>query len=330
MDGRIRTRRQHTAHRQLGREDCLVFMHIPKTGGTTLYPTLQWNYPPQRTLHMDLPANGLHQMEDVPIETRSRLRLLHGHLAYGIHEYIPRRCLYVTVLRAPVARVVSAYKQILRRPDHRFHDRVVKRRIGLEEFIETLWVDARMNRQVRDLCNKYEVPLGSGDLEQAKRNLEGFLLVGLTERFEETFAMLRRALGLRIPFYVIRNVGFPIKVSKRAVSLIREREQLDLQLYDFASELFSRELEAQGNSFGLEVAAYKALRPLSRALGSGRAEDFLRQLSHARAAWNHARVRPFVEVRPDPSIPWGGAPPQPEAPGPQEDEVATGRSEGSL
>ena len=27
------------------RDDCLVFMHIPKTAGTTLVSSLMWNYP---------------------------------------------------------------------------------------------------------------------------------------------------------------------------------------------------------------------------------------------------------------------------------------------
>lgn len=122
--------------------------------------------------------------------------------------------------------------------------------------------------------------------------------MGLTERSEETFALLRRALSLRRPFYVTRNVGFPIEVSERAVELIREREQLDLELYAFARKLFASQVAAQGSSFRLEVAAYEAMRPLSRALGSGRAEDFLRKLTAARAAWDRARGRPFPEVRP--------------------------------
>lgn len=70
----------------------MVFMHIPKTGGTTLYPSLQWNYPPRQTIHMDIPQKGMRQMEEIPLETRSNVRLLHGHFAYGIHEYIPRSC----------------------------------------------------------------------------------------------------------------------------------------------------------------------------------------------------------------------------------------------
>jgi Sulfotransferase family len=290
---------------------CLVFMHIPKTAGTTLYPSLQWNYPPHQTLHIDIPKNEMHRMESVPLDYRSSLRLLHGHFAFGIHKYVPRSCRYVTVLREPVARVVSAYKHVLKRTGHEYHERVIKDRIDLEEFIETFWLEEKSNRQIRDLCNEYDGPVDRELLEQAKRNLEGFLVVGLTERFEETFALIRRALGLRLPFYVTRNVGFPLEPSERAIELIREREKFDLELYAFAEHLFDKQVKSQSSSFGLEVAAYRALRPISRAVGSGRAEDFLRRLSAARAAWDHARVPPFKDQRPDPSFHWGGAPPPP-------------------
>jgi hypothetical protein len=284
-------------------------MHIPKTAGTTLYPSLQWNYPPHQTLHIDIPKNELHRMDAVPLEYRTDLRLLHGHFAYGIHEYIPKPCRYVTVLREPVARVISAYKHILKRTTHEYHERVLRDRIDLEQFIERFWLEEKRNRQIRDLSNEYRRPADRELLEQAKRTLEGFLVVGLTERFDETFAILRRTLGLRLPFYVTRNVGFPLEASPRAVELIREREQFDLELYAFAEDVFNRQVAAQDDWFDLEVSAYRVMRPVSRAVGSGSAEDFLRRLTAARAAWDHAAVRSFTDVPPDRSFPWGGTSP---------------------
>jgi hypothetical protein len=119
-------------------------------------------------------------------------------------------------------------------------------------------------------------------LEEAKHNLAGFLVVGLTEHFEETFALLRRSLGLRIPFYVTRNESPPFRASERALELIRERNELDQELYAFAQGLFVEQVARQGKSFRLEVSAFRALRPLSR-VGGGRAEGFLRRLSDTRA-----------------------------------------------
>ena len=282
-------RDRHAIQSKSGRADfCLIFMHIPKTAGTTLVSTLQLNYPPQTTLHLNLLGRPIQEMERFPPQTLSSLSLIHGHVPYGIHRYVQRPCGYITLLREPVARVVSAYKHILTRPHHELHDRVVGDRIGLEEFIDSFWVDKRISRQTRQLCDRHDAPLDSGAVAEAKRNLEGFLVVGLTERFEETFALLRRVLRLRLPLYVTRNVGRPVTVSERAVELIRERERYDLELYHFARDLFADHVARQGASFPVEVSAYRAMRPIARLAGTGRTAELLGKLSHARAARNQA------------------------------------------
>ena len=102
--------------------------------------------------------------------------------------------------------------------------------------------------------------------------------MGLTERFEETFALIRRVLRLRLPFYVTRNVGFPLEPSARAIELIRERKSSTTSCTRSPSNSSTSRSAAEDSSFGLEVAAYRAMRPISRAVGSGRAEDFLRRL----------------------------------------------------
>ena len=46
--------RRHTAERgHASPQDCVVFMHIPKTAGSTLSTALVISYPPQRTIRVD-------------------------------------------------------------------------------------------------------------------------------------------------------------------------------------------------------------------------------------------------------------------------------------
>jgi hypothetical protein len=271
---------------------CLIFLHIPKTAGSTLATALQWNYPPHLTGHFDLFGKP-EKIQWFSQQDLSNLQLLHGHIAYGIHHYIPRPTRYITVVREPVARVVSAYKFVLSRERHGLHEQVVKDRIGLEQFIETFWVDKRICRQTRVLTDRHDGPLDEDAFEEAKRNLGRFMVVGLTERFEETFALVRRTLSLRLPFYATRNVTHPIPVSSRAVELIREREGYDVALYEFARELFDRQIASQARGFAVEAAAFRAMRPVFRLAGSGKVEQYLRRLSHARTAWDKAKAEPF-------------------------------------
>ena len=80
----------------------------------------------------------------------------------------------------------------------------------------------------------------------------------------------------------------PLQVSPRADELIRDRERYDLELYDLARDLFADRVARQGSSFAVEVSAYKGLRPISRAAGTGKPAEFLARLSHARAVRDRA------------------------------------------
>jgi Galactose-3-O-sulfotransferase len=107
-------------------------------------------------------------------------------------------------------------------------------------------------------------------LEEAKRNLESFLVVGLTERFDESFILVRRALGWKLPMYETHNVTRRPKSeppSPEAIEAIRERNRLDLELYDHARKLFSAAVERQGSSFRREVAVFRALNRIPNSLG---------------------------------------------------------------
>jgi hypothetical protein len=263
-------------------EQCLVFLHVPKTGGKTIVSPLIWSFPERERIHLDTLDSRLDgAMNSIPLERRSHARLVWGHLPYGVHLYMPQRCEYFTILREPIARVVSVFKYILRARDHVLHDRVATEGIPLEEYLESGMDEGQTeNSQTRQLSGRQFGVLDRAALEEAKHNLEASLVVGLTERFEETFVLLRRTLGLRMPFYITRNVSPPYEASDRAVELARERNELDLELYRFARELFATQLSQQDRSFRLEVSAYRALRPLSRA-AAGRTERVLRKLQRA-------------------------------------------------
>jgi hypothetical protein len=99
-------------------------------------------------------------------------------------------------------------------------------------------------------------------------------VVGLTERIEETFVLLRRALEARYVAYVSRNVSPPLDVSARAIDLIRERNELDTELYAHAKRLLGEQVGSQAWAFQFEARLYRALRPASRL--AGKAANVLR------------------------------------------------------
>jgi hypothetical protein len=67
-------------------------------------------------------------------------------------------------------------------------------------------------------------------------------------------------LGWRFPLYATANFATRAKpASETALEAIRERNQLDLELYEFARGLFSAAIERQAEAVRREVAVFRVL-----------------------------------------------------------------------
>src|SRR4029453_11747277 len=110
---------------------CLVFLHIPKTAGQTLHFVALRKFEPHETIHLNSLGKPIDdEMEKIPRAVRERARLVWGNPPYGVHEHIPGRCECLAIVREPVSRVVSVYKQILKSTNHPLHRRITESRIG--------------------------------------------------------------------------------------------------------------------------------------------------------------------------------------------------------
>ena len=95
-------------------------------------------------------------------------------------------------------------------------------------------------------------------------------MVGLTERFDESFILIRRALGWRLPMYETHNVStaeLPAPPTPAAIDLIRERNRFDLALYEHAESCSPPRWRPKGPSFRREVAAFRILNRIPNAIG---------------------------------------------------------------
>ena len=228
----------------------IIFLHIPKSGGTTLHHIIESQYPPGAVYTID----GAHVRESIAAfkalspEARSRLLMVKGHMAFGLHAWLQQPATYITLVRDPVERAISHYYHIVRTPHHTHYPTVVGQNMSLQDFVLAGVSRIVDNGQVRALAAQEDVPYGectSDMLAQARANIEGhFTLVGLTERFDETLVLLKQAFGWQVRAYSRQNVGQnrPVTeaVSGEARQLIEELNQYDLQLYHFAEERFNQ------------------------------------------------------------------------------------------
>ncbi len=271
-------------------EPTVVFVHIQKTAGTTMRYILGSYYDKER-IFMPGPVGNrtLEELEETPLSAKENVDLLLGHFSYGVHQYLPRPPIYVTVLRQPVERVLSHYFHEKRDPTNLLHDRI-QAGMGIADYVKHYANAGKMdNLQTRMLAGNWRRK-GFGSctdemFELAKKNLEAhFVVAGLTERFDESYVLMKRALNWpEFVFSANRNAtkNRPPResVPEDVLEVVRSYNRYDLALYAFAEERFNAEIEAQGESFVQELAEYRAEREQVMGMHSWHLMNWIRQHS---------------------------------------------------
>ncbi|MBD1381914.1 sulfotransferase family 2 domain-containing protein [Metabacillus arenae] len=215
----------------------LIYLHIPKTGGQTLKATIKRNYPKDKTwrFHKDGKTAELIRKADQYI-------CLIGHRNFGIHRYLNKPYTYITMLRDPIDRVISIYYYLLRSPGHNLYDKV--KDISFEDFV----LDDKFRRQTENLQTLFISGKSSKELSIAKHNLKNyFSVVGIMERFDESLFLMSQEFGWKNINYKKKNVtkNRPAKedFSEKIIDKLKEKNELDIELYEYGKELFEEKLK---------------------------------------------------------------------------------------
>ena len=240
----------------------LIFLHIPKTAGTTLNRIIEWQYSPFEIFTMDpcrIRATP-ERLKRLSEGRRRRLRMVRGHMFYGIHECLPQGTTYITMLRDPVPRALSAYYFILRRPLNPLHRKVKKERLGVEDCLRLF--PQRHNLQCRLIAGVKDTAIADERLlDMAKQNLvKSFSVIGISERFEESLMLMATTFDWEIPFYKNCKVSKARpQIDPGTVEMIRDHNRLDVGLYEFGKGLFEESLQKKEAAIREGLAALRAL-----------------------------------------------------------------------
>lgn len=222
-------------------EPLLVYIHIPKTAGTSLRKLLSRRYPgrfgkaPNTFTHAEVAEERLGALvgNDPPPLA------IGGHMVFGLRDVLPADARYLTVLRDPVERTLSHYGYLVaaRDPVERPHgllERTTPYRSDLT--LEEALADPRYlpdNLQTRMLvCSRSPFEdLPADALARAREHLRSFAHVGVTERLDDFFA----SLGCDTSPPKRRRAGDhrPARESLTPAQLraVEEHNALDLELY---------------------------------------------------------------------------------------------------
>lgn len=203
-------------------------MHIPKTGGTTLAEVIKSQY----NHNVEFFQGEVLDLKD-KIEGSDSLL---GHIPFGIHRHFSKPCIYITMMRDPIERVISIYYYIQRQEKHYLHNKVKK--LTLDQFI----TDKDFKHEFVNLQTRYFCEGKTPNLEQAKKNLnDHFTIVGITELFDASLSLIKHELGWKSVQYQKRNVtqNRPLKsdFSAETINKIKQNNMLDIELYEYAKSI---------------------------------------------------------------------------------------------
>ena len=225
----------------------LFFFHISKTAGSTFQFILENSLGPTHCHlgHMRLPVLSQQDL-DFARKFFPRLRSIAGENLVDPLRFSVPDPFYITFLREPVMRVFSHYQDDVHRGG---------KTITFEQMLATDGV--LENFQVKCLA-------GRPDLDRAKQVLEKFNFVGLTEHFDLSLHMLGKLCPVRLNLNYNRKITakdntikYTLAADPRIVDMTREKNKLDLALYEFAArEIFPKFCAQAGFSPTDKVASF--------------------------------------------------------------------------
>ena len=190
----------------------LIFPHIPKTGGRSLYVLFKRKYG-KRCRHITIGENNLRLPDEIILSTD--FECYYGH--FNLHR-LPG-CAYVIVLRHPVDRLVSYYKFLTDK-------KLVTG--SFRNYLKTMDTDIRNGAA----CRIQSVRPHNVDLKTCINILDTAEFVSVTEHLGD----LAKALDLPGPIPRLNKSESDFVPTQEDIDFVLSMNEVDLALYQKASE----------------------------------------------------------------------------------------------
>ena len=259
-------------------KDLFIHLHIPKTGGTTLRDIIQRQYRSEKILMIPKLEESENILKEVSNSQINQLKLIQGHLKYGIHNHFYRRAKYFAIIRDPINRVLSTYYYVLSQKNNPQNLSTSNNQMTIYDFVQSGVNPFLINGQTQLISGKtgnIDNPIIESEelFSLAKENIENdFLFLGITEMFDETILILKNMLGWHMPYYSIANRTKKKPnydaVNPTIISFIKEHNQLDIKLYNITKTSLLNRIAEENDIFQNKINKFKKINRLLNPLFS--------------------------------------------------------------
>ena len=259
-------------------KDLYIHLHIPKTGGTTLRDIIQRQYQSEKILMIPKLDESEDILKEVSTSQINQLKLIQGHLKYGIHNHFHRRAKYFAIIRDPINRVLSTYYYVLSQKNNPQNLSTSNNQMTIYDYVQSGVNPFLINGQTQLISGKtgnIDNPIIKSEelFSLAKENIANdFLFLGITEMFDETILILKNMLGWHMPYYSIanrtKNKPNYDAVNPTIISFIKEHNQLDIKLYNITKTSLLNKIVEENDIFQNRINKFKKINKLLNPLFS--------------------------------------------------------------
>ncbi|WP_181458851.1 sulfotransferase family 2 domain-containing protein [Bacillus sp. SRB_331] len=229
--------------------ELIIFIHIAKTGGTTLRDILDTQYGPHSLfMYAHKTIEHLNNKEKIINMLRDHIysaKAISGHYSFGMkYDEIEgqllslinhsRNITYISMLRKPVDRIFSQYH-------HYKRNNWINSELTFEQFIKhKLYV-----------CNHQTLCISGTDIPNlniAKKNIiNHFALVGITDMYKESLFLMKNHFNWKdLKYNKLNSFIAPSiieSIPNELIIQINNDNNLDLELYKFAKRLLKEKIK---------------------------------------------------------------------------------------
>ena len=232
----------------------IIFLHLPKAGGTTLRHIFydQYNYLKEGELFTVNRTKETFKFLELSEEEKSKIKVLIGHFPFGLHNHLSGDFKYVTFMRDPIDRAISAYFYNKGNNTSDVYEIINKNNFSLEEYLDANiepWSNNAMTKHFAGCTlDEFKQECTQEMFEKAKENLKNHCIaVGLTENFDESLKILRSKLNWSKIKYESKNITpkkkEKVDLNENVLNKIKTLNNYDIEFYKLGKSIFENDIK---------------------------------------------------------------------------------------